>query len=96
MSEWQTIDSAPKNGTPVLVWFCGRMHVAEYTAVWHPDNLKWCVREAARGDGQPTTTVVDISQPTFPDGRPIPGGHAGPTHWMPLPAPPAALHGDRV
>lgn len=86
--EWQDISTAPKDGTRILVWFCGEMHVAAYQPVWHPDNLKWCVKYPADGAGESVNTVFDISQPVWPDGRPIPGGHLGPTHWMPLPPAP--------
>lgn len=84
---WRPIETAPKDGTRVLVWLCGEAHVAEYCAVWHPDNKRWCVREPANLRGEPSNVVKDISQVLI-DGRPILGTHAGPTHWMPLPEPP--------
>lgn len=73
--QWQPIETAPKDGTTILVWFKqhGAMtvcwgdrdynHTSEY-AVWLVDDHKhgpYPVRGYSRGDD---------------------------THWMPLPAPP--------
>lgn len=84
-SQWQKIDTAPKDGTRILVWFRGEMFVAFFGPVWHPENLKWLVPEPntkADGDGR---IVSDISEPVWSDGTKIPGGHDGPTLWHPLP-----------
>lgn len=84
---WQPIESAPKDGTEVLVWFRGRCVVAEFGAIWHPDNKHWYVRNAPTEQDDKSNIVQQIDPPTI-DGRPIPGCWIGPTHWMPLPDPP--------
>ena len=40
---WQPIATAPRDGTPILVWFCGKPHVASFKTIWHQSNLQWCV-----------------------------------------------------
>lgn len=90
LGPWQTIDSAPLDGTPVLVVFRGEMHVASYSAVWHPDNLRWVVAEPLTGPASAYNhrCVHDIDI-TLYEGKPVIGGCEGPSHWMPLPAMPA-------
>lgn len=88
MSEWQPIGTAPRDGTPVMVWFRGEYHVAQFIGIWAPENLKWCVKPPKTGLEDDMRPVHDISIPVWSDGVPIPGGHSGPTHWMPLPSPP--------
>ncbi len=87
--EWRTMDSAPRDGTPVLVWFRNRCHVAEYGPVLHPDNKCWFVREPATGVEEKACLVAVIDPPTM-GGNPIPGTFSGPSHWQPLPAPPSS------
>ena len=78
--EWQPIETAPKDGTAVLLW-----------GLW-----------AGEINGPDETPRVDIGQ--FTDGRSDYAGNdwwqlltgdayacwMQPTHWMPLPPPPAA------
>lgn len=75
MSEWKPIDTAPKDGTPVLVVLPAyRPEIDDrmmLTAVYF--GQKW---------GWETTVKND-------NGDPIPVEDK-PTHWMPLPEPPAA------
>jgi len=52
---WQDISTAPKDGTPILVWFRGQMHVAEFGAIWSPENMHWHVREPATGQDEKAT-----------------------------------------
>ena len=62
MSEWQPIETAPKDGTPVLVWRTpekGRNHRRMGIDRWK-EGLWWHSRKEMQ-----------------------------PTHWMPVPAPPA-------
>lgn len=79
MSEWQPIETAPRDGTPVLVFIPApypehddpKMATAVYFGrKWGWEV--WCL--PAEWDGQ----VVDKSLVDAP------------THWMPLPAPPEA------
>ena len=75
MSEWQPISTAPKDGTPVLVFSPyedrnepTNVVVAKYE-IYGPDNEWWVYCEAV---------LADISGQIDPE----------PTHWMPLPSPP--------
>lgn len=66
-SDWRTIDSAPRDGTDLLLYgkceHDGRAYAADR-------NVGWCCEES----------------PTGWMGRDLP---IRPTHWMPLPPPPA-------
>jgi hypothetical protein len=80
MSEWQPIETAPKDGTRVLIT----------GGVWMDTRLAWPF------DNQKALTHVEIAQYLEGDGFVISDFSDGtyeiakPTHWMPLPAPPAA------
>jgi hypothetical protein len=82
---WQPIETAPKDGTPVLVWFRGRPHVAEYGEIFVKGNEHWMVRDPATGQEDRAFIVHQIDPPMI-DGKPYPGMWIGPTHWMPLPS----------
>jgi hypothetical protein len=73
---WQPIETAPKDGTPILVWNgssfgfytrAGDMGVAIWREQALPgkDRWRWCAQDCCDG-----VTTYD------------------PTHWMPLPGPP--------
>lgn len=87
---WQPFETAPLDGTPVLVFFRGEMHVASHSPVWHKDNLRWVVTEPLTGPASAYNhrCAHDIGI-TLINGDPVIGGCEGPTHWMPLPLPPA-------
>lgn len=74
MTDWQPISTAPKDGTTVML--TGSYWVV---AGWfsHSDFLGPDAKLGAWVDGDPRH-----------DGRALKGDHA-PTHWMPLPEPPA-------
>ncbi len=74
--EWQDIASAPKDGTPVLVFSA--------QGQWNDD---WNYYE---GRFEPAQGVMWADERGYWHGRypPIPPVD-NPTHWMPLPAPPA-------
>ena len=59
--DWQPIETAPRDGTVVLVYAPGRdgLSAMQSTCAYHPD-AGWCIDELRQ-----------------------------PSHWMPLPAPPA-------
>jgi hypothetical protein len=94
MGEWQTIETAPKDGTVFLAyWRDGPQFVA-----WVDDEP----RHVARREGpwwrrRKIVEVVDESgfrvlmPPSRGWGFGINGGYAPftPTHWMPRPTPPA-------
>jgi hypothetical protein len=68
---WQPIETAPKDGSPLLVYFpeIGTWEVFWSTNVF--DFGSWNVSDNKHED------------------RPLRGWSTQPTHWMPLPAPPA-------
>ena len=79
MTDWQPIETAPKDWTPILVGR-GRVNLGDGTykngivleAQWDTDERGWYFCGYVGGWLQ-----VDPEHP--------------PTHWQPLPAPPAAL-----
>lgn len=81
--DWQPIETAPKNGTVVLIY---RKIEAEYAAEGWAEGSKpgemLCVWEAR------------WCEPDFSEGYWADPGDMGrvmddPTHWMPLPSPPS-------
>lgn len=75
MSEWQPIETAPKDGTPVDLWCCPPSHALSTGGGRTPDCWfsngtwwEWC--EVDAGDDQCRRAVHNA------------------THWMPLPEPP--------
>jgi hypothetical protein len=80
---WQPIETAPKDGTKVLVLFNGEPHVAQYAPIWSPENKRWMVNHPRwRADDMQMVSEID------PNEHQIAYGMKGPTHWMPLPEPP--------
>ena len=72
-AQWQPIETAPKDGTAVLLWLGAPW--SEVRQMWWYDP--WDVWLAA-GEDEP-----DAGDERFGCGSAIP------THWMPLPAPPS-------
>lgn len=71
LEPWQEIESAPKDGQSILVYF--------------PQIGVWCVSWETTPFADGFWCVYDNkSEP-----RPLRGWSVDPTHWMPLPAPPA-------
>lgn len=79
--QWQTIDSAPRDGTNILVWADGYQwpEVVRYELYNDPD-----IEEEA---GEPG--FWRYSDDLFADVAQIEEGEL--SHWMPLPSPPRAL-----
>ncbi len=84
MTEWQPIETAPKDGTKILAYWFGN-DMPFISVIWwrgnkYPDSLfPWrnaCSDSAIGGYGQ---CHLPASQQTW---------RQGPTHWMPLPDPP--------
>ena len=79
MSEWQPIETAPKDGAPILIWqpenaqfdqindckFDDPRYAIGYWRVWA--KSEWAAAWGNRNQA-----------------------HVNPTHWMPLPEPPNA------
>lgn len=86
MSEWQPIESAPRDGTHILIrieW------EPEFDYGW-PAGQKLSVFEALFHDGDWITVISDndfgvASDPSFT----ATPARLLPTHWQPLPLPPA-------
>ena len=87
MSEWNPIESAPKDGTPVLLWLSEKADrhypadgVCDYIAIGLHQWGHWCTVEAedCGGMGGEYTGWM-------PDWQLI---RVKPSHWMPLPDPP--------
>jgi hypothetical protein len=88
MSEWQPIETAPKDGTVIDLWvdgeFAGRRASCYWGKPWHDcgEHGRYCDSEWHDLDNG---WVDDLNMPLRSlDDR-------EPTHWMPLPAAPAAL-----
>jgi hypothetical protein len=78
--EWRPIESAPKDGTPIIAAKFGRSGFLE-RAWWQSEFDAWItscrqivMAEGYTIDGQATT----LHSPEI----------VSPTHWMPVPAPP--------
>jgi len=72
MSEWQSIETAPKDGTQLLLW----SRRSAVVGSWRVDV----------GFGGPEPTWLDNSYDDFSCGyAAVP---LTPTHWMPIPPPP--------
>lgn len=71
--EWQPIETAPKDGTQILIWISAAWTRAQVRLVhWYDEWGNW--QEGADPDPL-TDEYCGI-------------GSAVPTHWMPLPNPP--------
>lgn len=75
MSEWQDIETAPRDGTVVLLWAEDAAGPVEMA--WDPEGFN-PLASLRKG-----IWVGYGGQLTWSEDR-----GAGPTHWMPLPEPP--------
>ena len=78
MSEWQLIETAPKDGPPVLLG--ANDWPLPFVGWWINDKARW----AAAG-------IFNGRYAGHCGGRSAISAIPQPTHWMPLPAPPAIL-----
>lgn len=74
MTEWQPIESAPKDGTRILVYSCEWKRHLFGRAYWF---------QGVPGDGSGWIASVFLATP-IDDSR----GSMNPTHWMPMLIPP--------
>lgn len=77
MSEWMPISTAPKDGTPFLAW-----------AYLHDDGGPMYEDRRSFMGELPFYYILFWREPYGWVGW-LDGGIDGPTHWMPLPPPPA-------
>ena len=77
MSNWRTIDSAPKDGTEFQAWTVLKDGADLEGGIWEP-----CARFNPESEAFEIWTRVDYDQ----DGWQTDWFY--PTHWQPLPAPP--------
>lgn len=90
--EWKPIETAPKDGTPILVahyihsndlyGYAPWREINVVIAWWEGGGWEMCFMEDGRADTE------GISSQFFQAIRP--------THWMPLPSPPSPNPGDGV
>jgi hypothetical protein len=85
---WRPIETAPKNGLPILIW-------DDY---YFMRIAKWEIRSVSEIFGRTPPTdaeghwITDLPYGDEP-GRGEIGGFLDPTHWMPLPKRPEPPHG---
>ena len=74
-SEWQPIETAPKNGVAVILYYPD-LRGAVLVGSYHVDITIRDGVERRRHEGWETGTFMPLAK-------------CEPTHWMPCPAPPA-------
>jgi len=89
--EWLTIESAPKDGTRILCW------AADFD---DPCFLAWKTNPRIV-QAHSVNQYLDLAanyfgDPDEMDDYDLAKTDGGPTHWMPLPAPPATLEAIEV
>ncbi len=86
--EWQPIETAPRDGTRIIVFYGSEMHAMLVREAWWKtpyegaplERGSWCYHWAGNSDG----CLLDKSVHGI-----------GATHWMPLPAPPTSATPSR-
>jgi Protein of unknown function (DUF551) len=84
MSEWQPILSAPRDGTPILLW-AEAWDMTWGIQIGHSNGSGWLTLEGSVPDNDED---FDPEAEVAHDAEIDEDANAGPTHWMPLPAPP--------
>jgi hypothetical protein len=75
--EWKPIETAPKDGSTILVW--GKYMIHPSPAEWNMNRKEWrAVWDGSRVIESQGDTWIDYAEPS------------GVSHWMPLPKPPAS------
>lgn len=78
MTDWQPIETAPKDGTAIWLWYDGAACIGygEPASILEPETV-WILKTGfRRHEGR-----VDDVYGCY-------AHHVHPTHWMPLPDPP--------
>lgn len=87
MSEWRPIETAPRDGTHVLVYYEFATVPIAHVAFWDADEHDlW----QSNGFSHKAEQVGWWSYVENSVSAHKLEGHNTPTHWMPLPAPPAS------
>lgn len=82
---WQPIETAPKDGTRIMIYREGVIHIAK----WIPGYETWGSSvERIPGETAPFTDLGEIGFYAMIAAH-------GPSHWRPLPAPPETTHAPR-
>lgn len=77
MAEWQSIETTPKDGTKVLLWCDGAVHLTHWwTKELTPLNAHLIADHTPQWSG---LAPIGVDHPEKPRRTPQP------THWMPLP-----------
>ena len=82
MMEWQPIDTAPTDGSKVLIYWHGNNTPFISVAVWRGDkspDFPWRSAETGSAMGGFGQCHAEQKDQTWKQGA---------THWMPMPAPP--------
>lgn len=84
MADWQPIHSAPRDGTPVLLW-ADAWDMTWGIQIGQSNGSGWETSEGSVADndeGFDPDAEIDSDEEFDED------ANLGPTHWMPLPTPP--------
>jgi hypothetical protein len=92
MTEWKTIDTAPRDGTAVLLW--SRMWEMSWgVVIGHfergADSGVWVTSEGDAAENLPGYDPnAELSQEEIEEYDPDDDTNMGPTHWFAIPEPP--------
>lgn len=97
MSDWQPIETAPKDGTVILVYSPEAVDVDEHVRRWPERSTlnvvqaRWCAPQYPDEEGGWYAPMFSLYFGPWDDpSTDIDPVDVTPTHWQPLPAPPEA------